>query len=146
MTPQQKLGKTLRDLRTSAGVSLNEFANQIFVGPNQLSFLENGKIEAPSIWIIQDYVKAFGATLNDVTPTSPKRKKRQWTFSNSAQKNDTLSIFDYFVLEHVRDQNKELHKSPLAPKTLSGLYKRKLIEKVNSTFMWALTEKGKALL
>lgn len=64
------LGKRIRHFRTSTGMTLEQFGDQIGMVASQLSLVENGKRE-PRLTLLQKMAEVFGIELTDLLSNEP---------------------------------------------------------------------------
>jgi len=69
VTPEQLLGRYLRELRLAHGLSLEDVRRHVSFGTSYLSAIENGQRKAP-MRTISELVSIFGMSLCDVLVNS----------------------------------------------------------------------------
>src|SRR5690606_10910808 len=70
MSDSLTIGKRIRQLRTSRGMTLDDLGSAIGRAASQVSVLENGKRE-PRLSDLQTVSKALGVTLDDLLTNEP---------------------------------------------------------------------------
>lgn len=61
-----KLGNRIRDLRKSRGLSQMALSEMCGCSNEMISYLENGCIYAPRVWLIASIAQAFGVTIDEL--------------------------------------------------------------------------------
>lgn len=68
------LGRQVRHLRTSRGLTLEQLGQAVGVTPSLLSLVENGRRE-PRLSLLRDVAQALGVTLNDLLDPAPPSRR-----------------------------------------------------------------------
>ncbi|MBA4250879.1 MAG: hypothetical protein C0425_00945 [Chlorobiaceae bacterium] len=65
-SPENKLGKKIKSLRTKLELSQDEFARKADVPYTTLTKIETGVIKKPSVFVMAKIAKALNITLDDL--------------------------------------------------------------------------------